>query len=64
MMYLEFDWAFSVYRPRFGDSFTDIDGYRSFADLAEARYVLRSCKLALGSKTDSCTWRIVNAAEG
>jgi len=57
-MFLEFDWTFSVYRPRLGYVFTDVDGYRSFADLAEAVAVLRRCGLRLGRKTDSRTWAI------
>lgn len=57
-MFLEYDWTFGVYRPRFGHVFTDIRGMRSFESLTEARQVLRGCGLALGRKTDSRTWKI------
>jgi hypothetical protein len=57
-MFLEYDWTFNVYRPRFGAAFTDIRGWRSFESLREARDVLSSCGLRLGRKTDSRTWAI------
>jgi len=57
-MYLEYNWTANVYQPRFGDTFIDIDGWRSFATLDEARFVLASRKLKLGRKTDTCTWAI------
>lgn len=60
-MYLEYDWTFGVYRPRFGQTFTDIRGERSFSSLADAKYALAVCKLALGKKTDSRTWEIKSA---
>jgi hypothetical protein len=54
-MFLEYDWCFDVYRPRFGDVFTSVNGWRSFASLAVARYELG----LVGLKVDSRTWRIV-----
>lgn len=61
MMYLEYDWTFNVYRPRFGKTFTDIRGMRSYESLEQARNELELCGLALGNKTDSRTWKIVRA---
>ena len=60
-MFLEFDWTFNVYRPRFGDRFTDVRGERSFETLKDARWALRMAGLRLGDKTNSRTWRIVSA---
>ena len=57
-MYLEYDWTFDVYRPRFGDTFTDVRGWRSFESLDDARYVLAGAGLKLGRKTDDRTWKI------
>jgi hypothetical protein len=57
-MFLEYDWCFNVYRPRLGDVFTSVNGWRSFETLADARYELGLVKLKLGKKTDSRTWRI------
>lgn len=62
-MFLEYDPAFLVYRPRFGQVFTDVRGWRSFASLQEARDVLSSCGLRLGRKTDSRTWEIIAVEE-
>jgi hypothetical protein len=59
MMYLEYDWTFGVYRPRFGDTFTSVNGWRSYPDLATARAELAIVKLKLGRKTDTRTWKIV-----
>ena len=58
-MYLEFDWTFNVYRPRFGDTFITINGQRSFESKGEAVVVLAHHKLKLGKKTDSRTWEII-----
>lgn len=58
-MYLEYDWTFDVYRPRFGHVFTDVRGARSFATMAEAKACLAHAGLRLGRKTDSRTWEIV-----
>lgn len=57
-MYLEYDWTFNVYRPRFGTTFTAIADYQSFESLEDAKSVLGWCKLKLGRKTDSRTWKI------
>ena len=59
MMYLEYDWTSMVYRPRFGDTFIDVRGWRSFDCKREAVDVLDTCGLVLGKKTDSRTWEIV-----
>ena len=59
-MYLEYDWAFNVYRPRFGHVFTDVRGARSFESFAEAKACLAHANLAIGRKTDSRTWEIVS----
>jgi hypothetical protein len=60
-MHLEYDWTLNVYRPRLGTTWTDVDGHRSFPSLADARYVLATCNLMLGRKTDSRTWEITAA---
>jgi hypothetical protein len=60
-MFLEFNWTANVYQPRFGYTFTDVRGWRSFDSLEEARYVLSTCGMRLGRKTDSRTWEIVSA---
>jgi hypothetical protein len=57
-MYREYDWTFNVYRPRIGDTFTSVNGMRSFESLDDAKQVLRWCNLRLGKKTDTRTWRI------
>lgn len=57
-MFLEYDWAFNVYRPRLGSTFTDIRGHRSFVTLDEAKRVLKSCGLVLAGKSASRTWKI------
>jgi hypothetical protein len=59
-MYLEFDWAFMVFRPRLGDGFISIRDHRSFATMDEAKRVLGRCGLRVGKKTDTRTWRIQN----
>lgn len=58
-MYLEYDWTFDCYRPRLGEVFTSVNGWRSFESLDDAKWNLAVCKLALGKKTDSRTWQIV-----
>lgn len=60
-MYLEYDWTFGLYRPRFGDHFTGIRGVTFYSTLKEAREHLWQCGLALGRKTDSRTWQITEA---
>lgn len=57
-MYLEYDWTFGVYRPRFRGVFTEINGYHFFQDMEEAKWVLRLRGLRVGKKTDSRSWRI------
>lgn len=58
-MFLEYDWTFSVYRPRLGAStFTDILGARSFESRDDAKAALAAAGLKLGKKTDSRTWAI------
>lgn len=57
-MFLEYDWTFGVYRPRFGDTFTGIRGVTFYDTLAQAKRHLATCGLKLGAKTDSRTWRI------
>lgn len=61
-MYLEFDWMCGVYRPRFHNVFTSVNGWASFPSLEAARYELSLVRLALGKKTDSRTWAIVDKA--
>lgn len=60
-MYLEHDWAFDCYRPRFGSTFIDVRGERSWESLADARWALQCAGLKLGKKTDSRTWEIETA---
>lgn len=62
-MYLEYDWAFNVYRPRLGDTFTSINGMLSFESLDDAKWHLKACKLKLGRKTDSRTWKIISEGD-
>ena len=57
-MYLEYDWTYSVYRPRFGNTFTSVNGWQSFPSLAVAKAELAVVKLKVGRKTDSRTWQI------
>jgi hypothetical protein len=57
-MFLEYDWTFNVYRPRLGDTFTDVRSERSWESLAAAKWALKLCGLKLGRKTDSRTWAI------
>ncbi len=58
-MYLEYDWTFNVYRPRFGQHFTAWRGRRSFETLAEAKEALADGMCKLGPKTDTRTWAII-----
>jgi hypothetical protein len=60
-MYLEYDWTFNCYRPRFGRNFISIRDVFSYETLADAKQHLALCQLALGKKTDSRTWEIVFA---
>jgi hypothetical protein len=57
-MFIEYDWTFNVYRPRFGQSFIAFRGERSFPTLADARAALKSAGLKLGRKTDTRTWSV------
>jgi len=57
-MFLEYDWTFNVYRPRFGSTFTDVRGWRSFDSWQQAKDVLSQCGLKIGRKTDTRTWAI------
>ena len=57
-MYLEFNWTANCYQPRFGQTFTSVNGFRSFATLPEAMSELAIVGLKLGRKTDSRTWKI------
>lgn len=59
-MYLEYDWAFGVYRPRFGDTFTGIRGVTFYESLPAAKKHLAQCGLSLGRKTDTRTWQIIS----
>lgn len=58
MLYLEYDWMVDCYRPRFGSTFIDWNGQRSFETLQEAREVLARSNCIVGRKTDSRTWEI------
>jgi hypothetical protein len=60
-MFLEYDWTFGCYRPRFGRIFTGIRGVTCYNSLKEARSHLASIGLKLGRKTDSRTWEIIDA---
>lgn len=57
-MYLEYNWTFCRWQARFGSTFTDIRGERSFASLADAKAALKAAGLKLGRKTDSRTYAI------
>jgi hypothetical protein len=59
-MYLEYDWAFDLYRPRLGDVFTSIRGVLSFPNLECAKFALDRAGLKLGRKTDTRTWEIIS----
>lgn len=60
-MYLEYDWCFNVYRPRFGSVFIDVRGERSWPSKKDARAALASIGLLIGRKTDTRTWELVAA---
>ncbi len=57
-MFMEYDWTFDCYRFRFGDSFTDVLGWRYAETKEDAKAMLASAKLKLGRKTDTRTWKI------
>lgn len=57
-MHIEYDWMTSTYKPRFGDTFIDIDGQRSFDSLDDVKAALSRRGLRLGRKTDTRTWAI------
>ena len=58
-MFLEYDWTYGVFRPRFGHTFIDFRGWRSFSTLEEAKEIIGYAGLSLGKKTDSRTWEII-----
>ena len=58
-MYLEYDWSFMCYRPRFGTQFTDVRGERYWITRADACEALLNAGLKLGRKTASRVWEIV-----
>jgi len=60
-MYLEYDWTFNVYRPRFRETFTSVNGVRSFETIDDAKCNLAWCGLKLGPRTDTRTWLIERA---
>jgi len=62
-MYLEYDWTFNVYRPRFGDTFIAWRGERSFESFAAAKAAIEAAGSKIGKKTDSRTWEIVSVGE-
>lgn len=57
-MYLEYDWTACCYQPRFGQTWTSVNGFRSFETLAQAMSELAIVGLKLGRKTASRTWAI------
>ena len=59
-MFLEYDWTFNCFRPRFGNTFIAVRGERSWPSMAEAKAALADAKLKVGHKTDSRTWAIDN----
>lgn len=59
-MYAEYDWTYGVYRVRFGHTFIDFRGYRSFSSKEELTQVLEWANCRLGRKTDSRSWEIVS----
>jgi hypothetical protein len=60
-MYVEFNWTANVYQFRFGHTFTSVGGFHSAEDLEGVRWILSTCKLKLGKKTDTRTWEILAA---
>ncbi len=58
-MYLEYNWTACCFQPRFGRTFIDINGRRSYENIHVARDELELVGLTLGKKTDSRTWEIV-----
>lgn len=60
-MFLEYDWTFNVYRPRFGASFISIgpDNVRSFDSLDYACTYLATLGLRIAGKSASRTWRVI-----
>lgn len=57
-MFIEYDWTFNVYRPRFGDTFIAFRGERSWTSLQDARDALQMAGMKLGEKTDTHTWSV------
>jgi hypothetical protein len=60
MMFLEYNWTFGCFQPRFGGCFTAVNGWRSFATLDDAKFELGIVGLRLGRKTGTRTWEIVS----
>ncbi len=60
-MYLEYNWTACCYQPRFGNSFTSVNGWRFFETLQQAKNELAIAGLRLSRKTDSRTWQIERA---
>jgi hypothetical protein len=58
-MFLEYNWTACCYQARFGDTFTDIRGERSWNSFNEAKAAIEAAGLKIGRKTDSRTWEIV-----
>ena len=63
-MYLEYNWTALCYQPRFGQTFTSVNGHRSFDSLDHAREELAVVGLGIGKMTDSRTWEIINRYDG
>ena len=51
----------NVDRPRLGDVFTGVNGWRSFEDMTTAKAELALVGLRVGKKTDRRTWKIERA---
>ena len=60
-MYLEYDWSFMVWRPRFGQTFIDVRGARYWPTRRDAAEALAAANLRLGRKTASRTYEILPA---
>lgn len=57
-LFVEYDWSYNVYRMRFGDTFIDCRGEKSWPDKATLKDALARAGLKLGDKTDTRTWRV------
>lgn len=58
MLYVEYDWTSLVYRMRFGTTFIDCRGERSWPDKPSLLTALKAAGFKLGKKTDTRTWRV------